>query len=253
MASLEQQNAGGNGGGITQLDFHQAMRDFKTMFPEMDEDVIEVVLRANNGAVDATIDQLLAMNADAENQRRPNKPDTGNLLLDEVPPCYEPGRGGGATPPPSYQQASQLVANDLTSSPHFTRSESTNNRSTDHLIVHKFPCASANVYSPSSESLRAKFRWNPPMLGPLPSTFLRLDGYNQTIITRKVSNATSERRSNDVLSSALLQQVIVRLLLSCQNLLTQLNFRKWKKTSASVECPTAQWTRRSISFLRMNA
>jgi hypothetical protein len=55
--------------GVTQLEFHQAMNDFKTMFPEMDEDVIEVVLRANNGAVDATIDQLLAMNLDSENER----------------------------------------------------------------------------------------------------------------------------------------------------------------------------------------
>lgn len=55
--------------GVTQLEFHQAMNDFKTMFPEVDEDVIEVVLRSNNGAVDATIDQLLAMNIDSENER----------------------------------------------------------------------------------------------------------------------------------------------------------------------------------------
>lgn len=38
------------------------MNDFKNMFPEMEEDVIEAVLRANNGVVDATIDQLLQMN-----------------------------------------------------------------------------------------------------------------------------------------------------------------------------------------------
>lgn len=47
-----------------QLEFAQAMSDFKTMFPEMDKDVIEAVLRANQGAVDATIDQLLAMSTD---------------------------------------------------------------------------------------------------------------------------------------------------------------------------------------------
>lgn len=64
MATLSQSRSG-----ITQLEFHQAMNDFKTMFPEMDEDVIEVVLRANNGAVDATIDQLLAMNMDSERER----------------------------------------------------------------------------------------------------------------------------------------------------------------------------------------
>lgn len=47
-----------------QLDFSQAMSDFKIMFPDMECDVIEAVLRANQGAVDATIDQLLAMSTD---------------------------------------------------------------------------------------------------------------------------------------------------------------------------------------------
>lgn len=50
----------------TQLEFNQAMTDFKTMFPTMDSDVIEAVLRSNGGAVEATIDNLLAMSADAE-------------------------------------------------------------------------------------------------------------------------------------------------------------------------------------------
>ena len=47
-----------------QLDFYQAMADFKVMFPNMDEEIIEAVLRANNGGVDATIDQLLTMSID---------------------------------------------------------------------------------------------------------------------------------------------------------------------------------------------
>lgn len=42
------------------------MEDFKTMFPSMDYEVIECVLRSNNGAVDATIDQLLQMSIDAQ-------------------------------------------------------------------------------------------------------------------------------------------------------------------------------------------
>ena len=54
------------GQGSTQLDFSQAMADFKIMFPNMDVDVIEAVLRSNSGAVDATIDQLLTMTADNE-------------------------------------------------------------------------------------------------------------------------------------------------------------------------------------------
>lgn len=50
---------------VRRLEFNQAMEDFKTMFPNMDYDIIECVLRANNGAVDATIDQLLQMNLDS--------------------------------------------------------------------------------------------------------------------------------------------------------------------------------------------
>ena len=49
-----------------QLDFFQAMSDFKNMFPTLDDEVIEAVLRANDGAVDATIDQLLTMTIDED-------------------------------------------------------------------------------------------------------------------------------------------------------------------------------------------
>ena len=53
----------------TQLEFTQAMTDFKVMFPDMDAEVIEAVLRANNGAVDTTIDHLLTMTADNEAEK----------------------------------------------------------------------------------------------------------------------------------------------------------------------------------------
>ncbi|KAF6207076.1 hypothetical protein GE061_018315 [Apolygus lucorum] len=66
----------------TQLEFHQAMADFKTMFPTMDDDVIEAVLRSNQGAVDATIDQLLSMSSDNENEKIRKEFD---LEFDEVP------------------------------------------------------------------------------------------------------------------------------------------------------------------------
>ena len=49
-----QQNRSSNGGSSnppTQLEFTQAMTDFKVMFPDLEADVIETVLRANNGAV----------------------------------------------------------------------------------------------------------------------------------------------------------------------------------------------------------
>ncbi|XP_072047166.1 uncharacterized protein [Amphiura filiformis] len=53
------------------LEFNQAMRDFKVMFPKMEWATIETVLRANNGAVDATIDQLLTLTEETPNTADP--------------------------------------------------------------------------------------------------------------------------------------------------------------------------------------
>lgn len=88
--------AGGSGGGgggeggqlnnsrpnrqVRRLEFNQAMEDFKTMFPSMDYEVIECVLRSNNGAVDATIDQLLQMSIDGQGS------DDSSDSDDSIPP-----------------------------------------------------------------------------------------------------------------------------------------------------------------------
>ncbi|KAG7174490.1 CUE domain-containing protein 1-like 2 [Homarus americanus] len=93
-------------GQATQLDFHQAMEDFKTMFPDVDADVIEAVLRANQGAVHETIDQLLTMTTDTEGQSESVGSQlcpqgVGGGASNELPPSY----ALSATPPPSYHQA----------------------------------------------------------------------------------------------------------------------------------------------------
>ena len=88
----------------TQLEFTQAMTDFKVMFPDMDAEVIEAVLRANNGAVDATIDHLLTMSADNEAEKAMHTQRDGatgqKTESEDNPPAY-------AGNPPSYQQATQ--------------------------------------------------------------------------------------------------------------------------------------------------
>ncbi|XP_072745765.1 CUE domain-containing protein 1 [Anoplolepis gracilipes] len=100
----------------TTLEFYQAMADFKNMFPQMDDDVIEAVLRSNQGAVDTTIDQLLTMSTDNENEK----------IRSEL------------------EQKEEL------------------------------PTTTKSPRKDSSKSLKTIHKWQPPLLGPLPDTFLRL-------------------------------------------------------------------------------
>lgn len=127
------------------------MRDFRSMFPEMEAVVIEAVLRANGGAVDASIDQLLAMATDNDNERlRTELEATENA---EAPPHYSPP---APTPPPSYQQAT---------------STHTNTSGTTANVA----ATPAGQTGPPSLGAREEARaWKPPLLGPLPPGFLRI-------------------------------------------------------------------------------
>ncbi|GAB6028723.1 hypothetical protein CHUAL_004543 [Chamberlinius hualienensis] len=182
----------------TQLEFSQAMKDFKTMFPEMDEDVIEVVLRANQGAVDATIDQLLAMSTDNENERIRSEMDAA-----EAPPGYSP-----TTPPPTYQQAvpySQQCSpgSAILNAPYSlgcrdtkavrgsnsSVSDSAGSRESTppppplpvKSVHHSRPMKDSYSSKPQSVlgaspdiPLRESRQWKPCLLGPLPPHFLRI-------------------------------------------------------------------------------
>ncbi|NXT04143.1 CUED1 protein, partial [Prunella fulvescens] len=136
---------------VRRLEFNQAMEDFKTMFPSMDYDIIECVLRANNGAVDATIDQLLQMNLDGsgcddssdsedsippEILERTLEPDSSD---EEPPPVYSP---------PAYE--SQALGSRYPRAP---------------------PTPPPRTAVPGTVHYR---NWNPPLLGNLPEDFLRI-------------------------------------------------------------------------------
>ncbi|KAM4566574.1 CUE domain-containing protein 1-like isoform 1-T2 [Odontesthes bonariensis] len=170
---------------VRRLEFNQAMEDFKTMFPSMDYEVIECVLRSNNGAVDATIDQLLQMSIDgqgsddssdsddsipAEILERTLEPDSSD---EEPPPVYSP---------PTYDM---------------------------HIYDRKYPEApptppprfEANAHG-GHQQVRSYRNWNPPLLGNLPDDFLRilpqqLDSIksSQTSLSQPSSSSTVASRN----------------------------------------------------------
>lgn len=171
----------------TQLEFYQAMSDFKTMFPEMDEDVIEAVLRSNNGAVDVTIDQLLGMSTDIENEKiRTNHPDKIEITMTPEPPSYSPG-----TPPPPYRQVMYSSLNSPSNQPHTpvsNRRAVTSN--TPSPPKHEFSGQSISESPPTQAQdtpLRILKNWKPPLLGPLPESFLRIPSHHSRRRHRKVS------------------------------------------------------------------
>lgn len=142
---------------VRRLEFNQAMEDFKTMFPSMDYEVIECVLRSNNGAVDATIDQLLQMSIDGQGT------DDSSDSDDSIPPeilerTLEPD-SSDEEPPPVYSPPTYDM----------------------HIYDRKYPDVPPTPPPrfeaqppPGHQQVRSYRNWNPPLLGNLPDDFLRI-------------------------------------------------------------------------------
>lgn len=178
-----------------QLEFAQAMSDFKTMFPNMDRDVIEAVLRANMGAVDATIDQLLAMSVDNQVLCRdscdaPVRPAaTSRSIIEIIYSSY------ASCPLQNETLRNELDNPEMGSPQHASLNVDTIDGQTGSHSAHSSPAkpivaagvSSAAVStiscdnggegtstSVASAGAKTKSRkWNPPMLNPLPPGFLR--------------------------------------------------------------------------------
>lgn len=155
-----------------QLEFAQAMSDFKTMFPEMERDVIEAVLRANQGAVDATIDQLLAMSTD--NQVHNSSRDTRVFLG-----IYEFWNISNRFAFQNEKLRNELEQNASNSLPPYDSILDKTTIKKDSILPVSLAAgrsmgASRKVKNDSPAHLSSHNKWDPPLLCPLPSTFLRL-------------------------------------------------------------------------------
>ncbi|XP_059401260.1 CUE domain-containing protein 1-like [Carassius carassius] len=174
---------------VRRLEFTQAMDDFKTMFPSMKHEVIECVLRANHGAVDSTIDQLLQMSLDSK------ATDDSSDSEDSIPPeilerTLEPD-SSDEEPPPIYAPPSYDM----------------------HIYDRKHP---ADVPStppprfddyppPGHQQVGIHRNWNPPLLGNLPDDFLRILPQQSESLQRSQSNLSQPFSSSSSSLSSLTQ------------------------------------------------
>ncbi|XP_041919840.1 CUE domain-containing protein 1b isoform X1 [Alosa sapidissima] len=169
---------------VRRLEFNQAMEDFKTMFPTMDYEVIECVLRSNSGAVDATIDQLLQMSIDGQGS------DDSSDSDDSIPPeilerTLEPD-SSDEEPPPVYSPPTYDM----------------------HIYDRKYPGTSYTPPPrfearppPGHRQVRSYRNWNPPLLGNLPDDFLRILPQQMDSIQRSQNSSLSQPSSSSSLSS----------------------------------------------------
>ncbi|XP_022102230.1 CUE domain-containing protein 1-like isoform X2 [Acanthaster planci] len=222
-----------------QLEFNQAMADFKVMFPSMDRAVIETVLRANNGAVDATIDQLLTLTADMpEVPQRPPEPqlpkysDTMNnsfsnppvgmipitpvsgvnpmmsTMHGDQPPPYSPPSPNSPfsqdirnrqLPPTPQQRGPAPTPPQSTSSPMPLASQPPPTTVTPRQAEPREPTRVPPTLPTYTAPRRVHPRWNPPLLGELPSDFLRV-----------VSTSNRQRSRSQPMISMNLQERMAR-------------------------------------------
>ncbi|XP_039292346.1 CUE domain-containing protein 1 [Nilaparvata lugens] len=226
MATVQQQT--------TQLEFHQAMADFKTMFPAMDDDVIEAVLRSNQGAVDATIDQLLAMTTDNENEKIRHELDddldeSGQPLMSSAARAERGAAASGTSTPkmkkhdePSDCPTLLDETPDLLSqvpvyaSPTRLSDESEGAAAVPCDVVTSASNAGASLVTSGSNSgtpLRQQMGWVPPLLGQLPDDFLRLT---------LTSDATSSKQTEN----ELLEDERIALFLQNEEFMAELRWNK---------------------------
>ncbi|XP_067288718.1 CUE domain-containing protein 1a isoform X2 [Pseudorasbora parva] len=167
------------------LEFSQAMDDFKTMFPSMEHEVIECVLRANQGAVDSTIDQLLQMSLDS--QATDDSSDSEDSIpLEILERTLEP-ESSDEEPPPVYAPPSYDM----------------------HIYDRKHPADVPSTppprfddYPPPGHQQVGRYRnWNPPLLGNLPDDFLRILPQQSESLQRSQSSLSQPSSSSSSLSS----------------------------------------------------
>ncbi|PIK46203.1 putative CUE domain-containing protein 1-like [Apostichopus japonicus] len=189
------------------------MEDFSHMFPRLEREVIESVLRSNNGAVDITIDQLLVLDQGTnslESSSTLGTPNSNQIFPPSPFPVEQPPPFGEDNPPP-YSHHRLIVHSQSSFSKAkakitFKKSWKFNTRLslqpvTERRETEPSPRDAQDPFSPSSNPPPipprpiAK-RYKPALLGPLPDDFLRMP--SPTPPPQPQSQPPQQISSNDI-------------------------------------------------------
>eukprot|EP01137_Pigoraptor_chileana_P001688 Opistho-2@39658 len=83
------------------MDRTNALSELALMFPQMERDILDAVLRANNNVLEASIDNLLAMTDPSATQSQPQQPQQQQQ--------QQPSAQRSQQPPSAHQEAPREV------------------------------------------------------------------------------------------------------------------------------------------------
>lgn len=169
------------------LDFYESMYHFKKMFPKLESDVIETILRANHGQVDKTLDQLLAITVDEELDlvRRDDtdkKTTSDGVINDDSPPPYH-----------ELMSSSSVTASNIESCDSFSSSFSpaAASQPTNTPVVKN---ESESFLGGGLYSIDVREQWHSrAMVGELRRDFLRIKLTNEQLKKFKASIKKAKR------------------------------------------------------------
>lgn len=196
------------GGSRKALDFYESMYHFKKMFPKLESDVIEAILRSNQGQVDKTLDQLLAITLDSEldeircDKKSDKTPNDSGIIGEDSPPAYHEiiaSHTSVASRITSSDDNSISVAAVVTSTRSVHESNTTNTTVAAVVVSSTFnqPEKSQSSISSSSDpcaldEMRAIWR-SRSMTGELRKDFLRVRLTNEQLKKFKASIKKAKR------------------------------------------------------------
>lgn len=196
------------GGSRKALDFYESMYHFKKMFPKLESDVIEAILRSNQGQVDKTLDQLLAITLDSEldeiraDKKSDKTPNDAGIIGEDSPPAYHEiiaSHTSVASRITSSDDNSTSVAAVVTSTRFVHESNTTNTTVAAAVVSSTFnqPEKSQSSISSSSDpcaldEMRAIWR-SRSMTGELRKDFLRVRLTNEQLKKFKASIKKAKR------------------------------------------------------------